>query len=269
MRKAYIADMSWEEFRDAVDQAAIVLIPLGSTELEGLHLPLGVDTIVAEGVAARLTEEEGVLVGPALPIGYSKWFNPFPGTISLEHETLTRVLRDYCTAMIRHGVRRLVFLNSHRGNNSCVEVVAQSLILEQPVSMGMINIWKLANDLIAGTDLIEEGRFTHAGEIMTSVVMALKPETVIASKMKADRLTSPRGSTFTVKSSLGDTQFEGSVQTFFQDIRTITATGIMGDPQAATPEKGRALLDLIVDYARAYLRELRRVPLPAQPEKEA
>ena len=122
MKKSHILEMTWEEFRDSVDSKTVVVIPMGSTELEGLHLPLGVDTIVAEGVARNLAGEEGVLIGPLLPIGYSKWFNPFPGTISLEHETLIRLLLEYCTCLINHGIKRLVFLNSHRGNNATVEV---------------------------------------------------------------------------------------------------------------------------------------------------
>ena len=59
MNKSHILDMTWEEFRDSVDSKTVVVIPMGSTELEGLHLPLGVDTIVAEGIARNLAGEEG------------------------------------------------------------------------------------------------------------------------------------------------------------------------------------------------------------------
>ena len=266
MDKTFIAGMTWEEFRDNVNSGTVIVVPVGSTELEGIHLPLGVDTIMADGVAAKLADEPGVLIGPTLPIGYSKWFNPFPGTISLEHDTLTRVFLEYCTCLINHGVKRIVFLNSHRGNNSCIEAAARTLILEKKVRIGMLSIWKLANDLTAGSGLIKEGKFTHAGEIMTSAIMALKPETVVTSKIMPDSVKSPEGSAFDVKNSLGETNFQGSIQTVYQDIRDVTDTGIMGDPTPASAEKGETVLKLITDYARSFLQEFRNLPIAKKTE---
>jgi creatinine amidohydrolase len=261
MDKTFLAGMTWEEFRDNVNSGTVFVVPVGSTELEGTHLPLGVDTIMADGVAAKLAGEPGVLIGPTLPIGYSKWFNPFPGTISLEHDTLTRVFLEYCTCLINHGIKRIVFLNSHRGNNSCIEATARTLIMEKNVRIGMLSIWKLANDLTAGSGLIKEGKFKHAGEIMTSVILALRPEAVVTSKIMPDSVKSPEGSAFDVKNSLGETGFQGSIQTVYQDIRDVTDTGIMGDPTAASAEKGEAILKLITDYARSFLQEFRHFPI--------
>ena len=178
-KKAFIMDMTWQDFQEAVRPSTVGLIPLGSAELEGTHLPLGVDTFVAEGVARELAGLEDVIIGPCIPIGYSKWFLPYPGTISLEQNTLVNLLLEYCHSLIRHGIGRIVFLNSHRGNNSAVEVTAHALMDEENgIKVGMINVWKLANDLIRDKGIISEGRFTHAGEIMTSVIMALRPDTV-------------------------------------------------------------------------------------------
>ena len=258
--------MTWEEFQDAVDLKTVIVIPMGSIELEGLHLPLGVDTIVAEGVAQRLAGEEGILIGPLIPIGYSKWFNPFPGTITLEHETLTRIILEYCTCLINHRIKRLVFLNAHRGNNSSIEVAARSLISEHNVHIGMLNIWKLANDLTEGSGLIKEGKFTHAGEIMTSMVFALKPEMVVTSKIQPDSVKSPDGSAFKVMNSLGDTAFQGSVQMVYQDIRDVTDTGVMGDPTAASEGKGNNILDLVTDYVKGFLEEFRSLSIARHTE---
>ena len=260
MDKTFIASMTWEEFRDNVNSTTVIVVPLGSTELEGTHLPLGVDTIMADGVAAKLAGEPGVLIGPTLPIGYSKWFNPFPGTISLEQETLVRVFLEYCTCLINHGVKRIVFLNSHKGNNTCIEAAARTLIMERKVRIGMLSIWKLANDLTSKErGMIKEGKFTHAGEIMTSSIMALEPESVVIDKIAQDSVKSPAGSLFEVKNSLGDTAFKGCVQTVYQDIREVTDTGVMGDPTAASAKKGVSILNLITDYARAFIQEFRNL----------
>ncbi len=259
MHKAYLMDMTWREFQEAVTPDTVVLIPLGSAELEGPHLPVGVDSIAAEGVTAGLAGVEGVIIGPCLPIGYSKWFLPYPGTISLEQDTLVRLLRDYCHSLVRHGVRRLVFLNSHRGNNAAVETVAHGLIDSHGVKVGMLSVWKLANDLTAGKGLVAEGGFRHGGEIMTSLVLALRPHSVDRGEIKPGQVKQEQESKFSFKNSLGDAEFNGVVQTVFRDIRQVTDTGVMGDPSAASADKGKAILDMVVAYARQYLAEFRRL----------
>jgi creatinine amidohydrolase len=259
MAKSFMADMSWIEFQEALDPGTVLVIPLGSTELEGPHLPLGVDTIAAQGVARGLAGEEGVLIAPCLPLGYSKWFHPYAGTVSLEHDTLVKVLLDYCRSLAMSGVKRVVFLNSHKGNNSAVEVAAHTLIQERGLKVGMLNVWKLANDLTAGKELINEGGFTHAGEIMTSVMLALKPEAVTMDQAKPGGVKPLTGSGLKPLNSTGDTAYKGVVQTVYQDIRQVTDNGTLGDPSGATAEKGRAVLDLIVDYAKGFLQEFRGI----------
>ncbi|MGD8561019.1 MAG: creatininase family protein [Desulfarculaceae bacterium] len=259
MTKTFLADMTWQEFQDAVSPDTVVVIPMGSVELEGPHLPLGVDTIAAQGVARELEGQEGIVIGPGIPVGYSKWFTPYPGTITLEQDTLVRLLLDYCRSLVKHSVSRIVFLNAHKGNNAAIETAAHTLILDHGVKVGMLNIWKLVNDLIAGKDLIAEGRFTHAGEIMTSLMLALRPETVVEGRIRTDQVKPIKGSDFDPKNSLGDAGFRGAVQTVYQNIRDVTDTGVLGDPSAATAEKGRKLLEMIVEYARAFLQEFRRI----------
>ena len=259
MAKYFMADMSWIEFQNALDENTVLVIPLGSIELEGPHLPLGVDTIAAEGVAQGLAGAQGVIIAPCLPLGYSKWFQPYAGTVSLEHDTLVRVLMDYCRSLASSGVKRVVFLNSHKGNNSAVEVAAHSLIKKSGLKVGMLNVWKLANDLTAGKGLIDEGGFTHAGEIMTSLMLALKPEAVSFDQARPGMVKPLPGSALKPLNSTGDTAFRGVVQTVYQDIRQITDDGTLGDPSGATVEKGRAVLKLIVDYAKDFLQEFRRI----------
>jgi len=262
MATKMIDRMTWEDFQDNCESKTVAVIPLGSVELEGPHLPLGVDTIAAHALSERLDGMPGVLVGPTLPIGYSKWFMPFAGTISLEMETLIRVLDEYARSLIAHGVKRLLFFNAHRGNNAAIEAVARTLIAERKASVAMINIWKLVGDLAAKPEnQIEERRFTHAGEAMTSVIMALAPEAVVAKKIAADKPKSPLASAFKVKNSVGDAEFQGSVQVLFQDLRHITESGTMGDPSGASPEKGHILTEKIVAYTRAFIQEFQKLSL--------
>ncbi len=262
MTSSFIAEMTSEAFGQAAGTDKVAVIPMGSTELEGPHLPLGVDTIMADGVARRLNGEPGVFIGPTLSIGYSKWFLPYAGTISLETGTLIRVLTEYVESLLSAGIRRFVFLNAHKGNNACIESAAHSLLAKHRIRVGMLSLWKLAHDLCAVKDRgIEEGRFTHAGEIMTSAMMALAPETVVSDRIGAGAVKSPENSAFKVKNSLGETEFMDSVQIVFQDIRDVTDSGTMGDPTAASSEKGKAVVERIAEYARAFLQEFRKLPL--------
>lgn len=262
MTSVYISDMTSDDCGAAAAEDAVVVIPMGSTELEGDHLPLGVDTIVADGIARRLNDVSGVCIGPTLPIGYSKWFMPFSGTITLETDTLIRVLIEYVESLLAAGFRRFVFLNAHRGNNACIESAARTLLSNHRIRVGMLSLWKLAHDLCAVKDRsIEEGCFTHAGEIMTSTVMALKPETVVNSRIRAGSVRSLKNSAFKVKNSLGEVAFGDSVQLFYQDIREVTDSGVMGNPTAASAEKGEAILARLTDYTRSYLMEFRKVAL--------
>lgn len=262
MASTFIQNMSWEAFREAVDKDPVMVVPMGSTELEGPHLPLGTDTIVAEGIAQRLPVDAGILIGPTLPVGYSKWFLPYPGTITLETETLIRVLVEYIESLITAGVQRFVFLNAHKGNNAAIESAARRIIESHRVRIGMLSIWKLAHDLCALKDKIaEEGKFTHSGELMTSVVMALAPETVVKNRIRADTVKSMENSLLNLKNSLGETEFMGSVQIVFQKIEHVTDSGTLGDPTAASAEKGEVVIKRIVEYARAFIEEFRKLPL--------
>lgn len=262
MEKAFISDMTWEECNAAVDYHTIAILPLGSTEIEGSHLPLGVDTITAHAIAERLAGETGVLIGPTLPIGYSKWFRPFSGTISLEYDTFTRVLIEYSKCLIDNGIKRLLFLNSHKGNSPAIQYAAHILMAEQSILVSEINIWKLANDLIKKTNgLITENKFTHGGEIMTSMMMALNPELVVTGRMKTGSVISPPNSGFKFLNSTGETEFLNSVQTVYQRVNRITDSGILGDPMPASSEKGRTILKMLVAYIKAFLKEFKQLPV--------
>ena len=105
MERYQFAAYSWAEVHEMERENTIILIPLGSTEQEGIHLPLGVDTYVAEAIAQAVAKEADCLVGPTLPVGYSEWFLEFPGTVSLKIETLTQVLREYIFRYLQKGLK--------------------------------------------------------------------------------------------------------------------------------------------------------------------
>ena len=225
----------------------IILIPLGSTEQEGIHLPLGVDTYVAEAIAQAVAKKTDCLVGPTLPVGYSEWFLEFSGTVSLKIETLTQVLREYISSLIHHGFKKFIFINGHRGNSPAVDVVSREFIMSHEVQIAMVEIWKIANSLAKDIPKLKENVFKHAGELMTSVMLYLHPDTVDMKRAKAEYVKSKKPH-FTAKSTLGPVEFKGVEITLYDKAKSLTESGIMGDPLSATPEKGKIIVNTITSY---------------------
>jgi len=247
MKRHQFAAYTWAEVHEMERGDKIILIPLGSTEQEGTHLPIGVDTYVAEAVAQEVAKETDCLVGPTLPVGYSEWFLEFPGTISLTIETFTQVLREYISSLIHHGFKKFIFVNGHGGNSSAVDVVSREFIMSNGVQIVMVEIWKIANSLAKDIPKLKESVFKHAGELMTSVMLYLHPNTVNMKKAKVEYVKSNKPH-FTVKSTLGPAEFKGLEITLYEKARSLTESGIMGDPLSATAKKGEIIFNTITSY---------------------
>jgi creatinine amidohydrolase len=225
----------------------LILVPLGSTEQEGTHLPLGVDTYVAEAVANAVAEATDCLVAPSLPLGYSEWFLEFPGTISLKMETLIALLREYLTSLLHHGFRRFIFVNGHGGNAPAVDVVAREFKLEHDVDVAMVQIWKVVNSLANDIPDLKENVFRHAGELMTSLMLYLQPETVEMERAKVEYVKTNK-QPFKAKSSLGPAEFKGVEINLYDKAKRLTESGTMGDPLSATAKKGEIIFHHITSY---------------------
>jgi creatinine amidohydrolase len=247
MKRHQFSAYSWQEVEEMDRGNTTILIPLGSTEQEGTHLPLGVDTFVAENLANEVAKETEALVGPSLPLGYSEWFLEFSGTISLKLETVTQVLREYTSCLIHHGFRKLIFINAHAGNSTAVDVIARECTMSQSARIAMVEIWKIANSMAQEIPDLKENTFKHAGEIMTSVMLYLQPDTVTMERARVEYVKSAHGP-FKAKSSLGPAEFKGIEIRVYEGAKKLTESGIMGDPLSATAEKGEALFNALKSY---------------------
>jgi creatinine amidohydrolase len=255
MKKNVLANLTWQELDEMKREDCIVLIPLGSTEQQGSHLPLGVDTYVAERVAMNVAEKTGALVTPTITVGYSAWFMEFPGTITLKMETLTQLIREYCESLILHGFRKFVFITGHGGNTTAIDLLAREWKLHFDLVLSMVEIWKIANALARKCETLKEKAFKHGGEIMTSMMMAIDPDLVDMKRARVEYLKSSRPA-FVTKSTLGGVEFEGIEINLYEKAKSCTTTGIMGDPMGASSETGRWLLNEIELYLERMIRNL-------------
>ena len=119
MTVAHLSQLTWPEAKAMGEAGAWVLMPMGSTEAHGPHLPLSTDTILSEEVVARsavrLSEELGipVVIAPTMPYGVTDFAAPFAGTISLSEETLVQFIQEWGCSLADHGLGRICLINNH------------------------------------------------------------------------------------------------------------------------------------------------------------
>lgn len=219
----------------------LVILPAGSVEQHGPHLPTGTDTFAANVIGARVAEHMDGLLLPATPFGVTPMHMPFEGTISLTPDTYMRVTVETCAATAKHGAKYLLILNWHEGNIAALSIAAETLHREHCMSVLTVQACYVAEELYGQSC----NGLTHGGEIEALAVLAHRPELVHLDRIdyssdhahghKMDKLRRTR-----------------SYQPVLTDIRSIAPTGWFGSPQHATAEKGERML---TDIATAIARE--------------
>jgi len=209
------------------------LLPLGSTEQHGPHLPLATDTLIADAVAERVCARlPDVVRLPALPLGCASEHLSFAGTLSLGEGTLEAVLRDVGSALARHGFARLLVFSAHGGNYGVLRAAAQRvapalapLRLEPFCDFPALLATLAAVSARCGVSVDDAGQ--HAGELETSILLGIAP--ALVRRERAQRgLT---GSTLAAQ------------ELFYPDLRRHAADGTVGDPRGATAARADAYLD--------------------------
>ena len=194
----------------------LVVVPLGSLEQHGHHLPLGTDTAVAVAVAQAATPRlDGALLAPALAYGASGEHEGFPGTISLGTEALTVLLVEYGRSACRWAGRALI-VNGHGGNLDALRAAGTLLRSE-------------GRDVAWFPCAIPDGD-AHAGRTETALMLHVEPEWI-----RTDRAVA--GVTEPIASLLPRLRAHG--------VRTVSPTGVLGDPTGATAEEGAASLAVL------------------------
>jgi creatinine amidohydrolase len=260
----YWSDLTTADFA-ALDKArAIAVLPVAATEQHGPHLPLSVDTDIVNGVVAAavpfLAPGLPALFLPTQAVGFSPEHNRFPGTLTLKSETLIRIWTEIGECVAASGVNKLVLFNAHGGQVGAMDLVARDLRARLGMLVYSVNWFNLPLVDAQGKDVnalfsAEEHRFgIHAGEIETSMMLALKPEQVRMAQAEYFRSASQsRAADFPI---LGN----GKSAKLGWQMQDYNAEGAVGNAGAATVEKGRTLLDAAGRGLAALLAEIDRLP---------
>ncbi|MEM2195402.1 MAG: creatininase family protein [Candidatus Methanomethylicia archaeon] len=254
--KVLLSEMTWLEIQERLKRTDIVLVPVGSIEQHGLHLPLDTDILYAFEVAKRAAEavanDVACVVAPPICFGYSEHHIDFPGTISLRPETLLSLVFDVCRSLIHHGFKKIVIVNGHGGNIPILNIVARRVKDELKGLVIVFSYWSLATEAVKKIRESEPGGIAHACEFETSLALTLRPELInkdmIRREIPKSRLSYERIDLFT----------ESKISIPW-NTREISQTGVIGDPTKATKEKGEIILNTIIQELTKFLRELKSI----------
>ena len=245
-------------------QQTIAVLPVAATEQHGPHLPLRVDTALVNGVIAsalpNLAADVPALFLPTQAVGLSPEHAQFAGTLTLRAETVIRLWTELGECVAASGVKKLVLLNSHGGQVGLMDVVARDLRARLGMLVYSVNWFGLPLTGPAGEDVnalfsAEEHRFgIHAGDIETSMMLALAPQQVEMGKARNFASTSQeRAQNFPI---LGN----GKSAKLGWQMQDYNPAGAVGDAAAATSEKGHAVLDAAGRALASLLGEIHRLP---------
>lgn len=252
-----LGEMGWTEAKDAVTHDPVVLLPVGTVEQHGPHLPLAEDAITAEWVADQVAERTDALVAPLMPYGYSPIFRGYSGTISLQFDTVRAVLTDVLKELARHGFRRLVVVNNHGGNSEAVAQAAWSLRDDYGLLVGTVYPWSLGYGLMRDQYENADQVYGHGAEPELSAMLAMFPEMVQTGLAETSELESADGWTPASASAVvvPGQEARGAI---FRDFSEISRTGVTGSVDVASPERGKIWVDRILDFCTEFVREYER-----------
>ncbi|MAG93051.1 MAG: creatininase [Planctomycetaceae bacterium] len=237
--------LTWPEINDAVDLGKVCIVPCGAVEQHGPHLPLDVDLVCPLGVAhgAGRAIPESLLVLPIISYGYTGHVMDFPGTINCHHENFIRMVGDVTKSLAYHGFKKIILLNGHGSNMPNLDLVARRTNLETDAECVLTAWWRL---LTVDPDFMpnwRESKFpggcAHAGELETSMYLHLDGEGVRQDKIKNGTISfNEEGSPFNYVDLLAQ-----GPATVISWTSSYSETGVLGEAELATAEKGKQACD--------------------------
>ncbi|MBS7250580.1 MAG: creatininase family protein [Candidatus Freyarchaeota archaeon] len=205
-----------------------VLLPIGSTEQHGPHLPLGTDTYIAKRISEALAAELKIDLVPTLSYGVSAEHAGFPGTIGIQSKTLLKVLKDISESLLKR-YQKIIIINSHGGNTSTLQRLKNEKIV-------IVDLFQTLKGILENLRETDMGGICHACEAETSLMLYLKPDLVRREKITEDIVK--------YVPQL-DPQSKSPLPNGWKTIN-YSQSGVIGDPTKATPEKGKKIFEALI-----------------------
>jgi creatinine amidohydrolase len=236
MARRSIYDLTSPEVVELLGHRGRVVIPFGSVEQHGPHLPCGTDTMAADLVAAKLAEILDAIVVPAGPYGVTPIHAGHPGTISLRRDVFESYLSNVCTEMVAMGAHTFIFVNWHEGNIPSLDSVATDLQANNEVLVVTAHACYTAQRIYAPAG----GELTHGGGIETLAVLAHDPD--LAQVDRVGKPTRPEGA-----EELDAMRRSREIYGYITDVTEIADDGWYGNPSWADGERAGAFAKTVAD----------------------
>jgi creatinine amidohydrolase len=261
-----LQEMSWVDVQEYLKTCDMVIIPLGSTEQHGPHMPLGTDFFEAFEISKKISAGTGVVVAPVLMSGYSVYHSGFAGSLSLKPETMAQVLFETAEMLMKYGFKRFMFFNYHGGNKLVEDTVIYRINHTTEaiaVRIGIGASFQKRGEAAAPFDY-------HAGIGETSIMLYLKPELVKMEKIEKPTMTfSPKMKELQalIKENSGMEDVMSSLMGTPQETKKggasheLSNNGIwtFGDPKTATKERGKKIVTGWIEGAVKFIETWKKV----------
>lgn len=246
---------TWRELGERVKDQPVAVVPIGSVEDHGYHLPLDTDNFLIWSICEEAAKraDGDILLLPLIPYGFETHHMDFTGTIDIKQEHLLNFVLDVTKSVAHHGFERILIADGHGSNMPILDLVARRTILETDALCGTF-IWpSLARAAIKKQRESGLGGMSHAGELETSVYLHLAPSRV--QMEKAVREVGMPESEFIWMDLM-----DGSPVHLMDEWTRFSKSGTYGDPTIATAEKGRLIFDAVVEAFVRLAREFKNRP---------
>jgi len=239
------AKLTWPEINDAVEAGKVPVVPVGSIEQHGPHLPLDVDCVCPTGVASAAAEliPDKILILPTIVHGYTAHVMDFPGTINIHYEHFIAMVLDVVKSLAYHGFKKILLLNGHGSNMPNLDLVARRANLETDAECAFCAWWSL---LTVDPEFMPRwrqsyfpGGCAHACELETSTYLYLDRDNVRAELIRDGRITyNEEGSVFHYVDLFGHGPAPLTTWT-----SSYSETGVLGAADLGTAAKGKAVVE--------------------------
>jgi creatinine amidohydrolase len=261
MKKVWLQDFRSPEVEDLINSGNdIILIPVGSVEQHGRHLPIGTDAYVGIKLAEDAARKAGVVLAPPLWFGWSDHHMGHKGTITLKAQTLITVVEEICVSLIKHGFRKLLIINGHRITNlSPLAIAAMNVKMQTGAFLSVIDPAVIGATIGKELRNSEIGGLGHGDELETSHILYLYPDLV---DMGAAARIIPKHESPFMELDF----YAGGDKVFWTfDMEELSeGTGGFGDPTSASREKGEEYHLRVVEHICRFIETVRKIKVESR-----
>lgn len=238
-----LINMRLPDVKAQLERNPVAVIPTGSVEQHGSHLPYGTDWFAAHLFAERLANNIDAILLPFTPLGVTPVHMGFPGTITLSPETFMGMLRDVCTSIVKHGAKYIVIVNWHEINEPLIGMVASDLQQKLPVRFVVSQAHLISLQLYG-----KEVGLTHGGLLEALPILAYDPS---LAKLELGTDPSPHGQ----GNKMDRLRRRREAYTVVHDVRDMYPTGWYGTLEGASEEKAKEFVDGVTARLTEYVSE--------------